>query len=208
MDGRQESGSKSSQANRSRGSACIGNARSHNKSSSSRAVKKVWQPKDVRIQDPATTEVSDPPKRYTEMEFGTTEVSDPPSSCSTTKIDEFHARQRVSDADDSDAYGGAVSDAESSNAQSIPGDSVVDSDSDVEARARKRSARAQPRVKFLGDARSRGESSEFNDAPEVGNIGIVCGNLGSRASLDCGDDSRVRRTLRIDRQIKKCPAQL
>ena len=190
MDGGQGSGSKSSQAHRSRGSACIGNARSRSKSSS-RAVKKVWQPKEVRIQDPATTE-----------------VSDPPSGCSTTKIDEFHARQRVSDADDSDAYGGAVSDAESSNAKSIPGDSVVDSDSDVEARARKRSARAQPRVKFHGDARSRGESSKFNDEPEVGNIGIFCGNWGSRASLSSSDDSKVRRTERSDRQIKKCPAQL
>ena len=187
MDGQQGSGLKSSQAHRSRGSGCIGNARSRSQSNSQAAQKK-WQPKEVRIVDPDTTEVSGP------------------SGCSTDKIDEFHACQRVSDAVDSDAYGGGVSDAESSNPQSVPGDSVVGSDTDVEARAERKRANAQPRVSFVGDVHSRGESSEFNNEPEVGNIGIFCGNWGTRASLDCGDDVGVRRSRRSDRQIMRCPA--
>ena len=78
----------------------------------------------------------------------------------------------------------------------------------MEARAERKRDSAQPTVSFVGDDRSRGESSEFNKEPEVSNIGIFSGNWGSRASLDCGDNVRVRCSVRSDRQIMRCPAQV
>ena len=186
MDVEQGGYPNSSQSHRSRGSGCMGDARSRSKSES-KGARLTWTPKAVKIIDPGAPEN----RRDTDMEFGTTEVSVPSG-----------------DADDSDAYGGAVSDAESSNPQSVPGDSVVGSDSDLEARVERKRARAQPRLSFVGDDRSRGESADHNNDPEVGNIGIFCGNWGLRASLDSTDGAKVRRTERSDRQIMRCPAQI
>ena len=102
--------------------------------------------------------------------FVSTEVSEP-TSFDTTGVD-------GSDADASDPHSGPVSDAESSNPHSVAGDSVVDTDTDMEERAERKRAHAQPKVPFHGDDRSRGESSRFNNEPEVGNIGIFFGNRG------------------------------
>ena len=93
---------------------------------------------------------------------------------------EPHAMQYVSDAEGSNPHSVPVSDAETSisNLHSIPGDSVVGSDSDMEERTERKRANAQPKLAFHGDDRSRGESSIYNDEPEVGNIGIFFGNWG------------------------------
>ena len=82
--------------------------------------------------------------------------------------------QYVSDAEGSNPHSVPDSDAETttSNLHSIPGDSVVCSDSDREEQAERKRANAQPKLAFHGDDRSRGESSIYNDEPEVGNFGI------------------------------------
>ena len=118
------------------------------------------------------------------------------------------ARPCVSDAESSNPHSVPVSDAETvgSNLNSIPGDSVVNSDSDIEERVVRKRADAQPNVAFDGDVRSRGESSIYNAEPEVGNIGIFFGNWGQRATVDA--KNKRKRSERSDRQISRCPGQI
>ena len=74
------------------------------------------------------------------------------------------------------------SDAESSAAFSIPGDSIASTIAEATRLRLKYSrrhetvrARAQPPVQSHGEDRSRGESSNYNAEPEVGNAGCFCG---------------------------------
>ena len=92
----------------------------------------------------------------------------------STDDGEPHAMQHVSDAESSNTHSVPVSDAETSasNPYSIPGDSLVGSDSDMEERIKRKRSIAQPKLAFHGDGRSRGESSVYNGEPEVGNIGF------------------------------------
>ena len=122
---------------------------------------------------------------------------------------EPHAMQYVSDAEGSNPHSVPDSDAETttSNLHSIPGDSVVCSDSDMEEQAERKRANAQPKLAFHGDDRSRGESSIYNEEPEVGNIGFFFGNWGTRATLESSRIKR-KRSETSDRQIMRCPAQI
>ena len=117
--------------------------------------------------------------------------------------------QYVSDAEGSNPYSVPDSDAETttSNLHNIPGDSVVCSDSDMEEQAERKRANAQPKLAFHGDDRSRGESSIYNEEPEVGNIGFFFGNWGTRASVDSAEIKR-KRSETSARQIMRCPAQI
>ena len=117
--------------------------------------------------------------------------------------------QYVSDAEGSNPHSVPDSDAETttSNLHSIPGDSVVCSDSDMEEQAERKRANAQPKLAFHGDDRSRGESSIYNEEPEVGNIGFFFGNWGTRATLESSRIKR-KRSETSDRQIMRCPAQI
>ena len=119
------------------------------------------------------------------------------------------ARPCVSDAESSNPHSVPVSDAETagSNLDSIPGDSVVGSDTDMEERVERKRAYAQPNVAFHGDGCSRGESSIYNEEPEVGNIGFFFGNWGTRASVDSAEIKR-KRSETSARQIMRCPAQI
>ena len=121
---------------------------------------------------------------------------------------EPQATHWASDAESSNPHSVPVSDAETagSNLNSIPGDSVVGSDTDMEERIERKRANAQPKLAFHGDGRSRGESSIYNAEPEVGNIGIFFGNWGQRAVVKA--ENKRKRTERSDRQISRCPAQI
>ena len=53
----------------------------------------------------------------------------------------------------------------------------------------------------------RGPSSKYNNEPEVGNMGLMCGNWGTRSTLGGPRTQRRRREIQ-DRQILRSPGQV
>ena len=101
---------------------------------------------------------------------------------------------------------------EQSACPSFAGDSKADSsnaDSDESeaAREERRKQRFAPVAPQQGDPNARRESSIWNDEREVGNFGLMVGNLGLRGTVGSKSSQKARRDTQ-DRQIQKSPAQV
>ena len=106
-----------------------------------------------------------------------------------------------------------ASDTEDDSMPSIAGDTVAsdtDPDQDPAASEARQKARNTPSNQFEGNPpedRSRGASSEWNNEPEVGNLGIFCGNWGT-TSANKKKSVKIRRRENQEKQLTKSPAHV